>query len=126
MFRILLVIASVFLTACSSEVTTTAPQQWKDLTFRIEARPPQLRPGMVEFLVIANRDVKKRAHDLLVSIRMGEMGKWTQAIQDGHTGVYRRAIKVLDPDSDILMVHVKYKGEEKLFAFPLAEFDVRT
>lgn len=110
----------LFMGGCGGDQPSTPPQAWEDLSFIVETRPPELSPGMIEFLVVANRGERKRAHDLLVSIRMGQMGRWTQAIQDGHTGVYRRAIRVSDPKTDILNVHVKYKDKETVLMFPLA------
>ncbi|MDH5257384.1 MAG: hypothetical protein OEX07_05235 [Gammaproteobacteria bacterium] len=114
------IIIFALLAACGGDHARTPPQQWKDLTFMVETRPPELRPGMIEFLVLANRGSRKRAHDLLVSIRIGRSGRWVQSIQDGNTGVYRRALKVTDPETDILSVHIKHKDEEKLFEFPLS------
>jgi hypothetical protein len=74
---------------------------------------------MVEFLLVVDRGERKRAHDLLVSIRIGEMGRWTQAIQDGATGVYRRALRVNDPATEVLNAYIKYKDEERIMKFPL-------
>ncbi len=120
MLRVLLVsLTLALLTACAGEVVTSPTQQWKDMSFRIETRPPTIKPGMIEFLVIANRGERKRAHDLLVSLRIGEQGRWTQAIQDGAVGVYRRALRVNDPASDVLNVYIRYKNEETILKFPL-------
>lgn len=91
------------------------------MTFSVEARPPYFDRGMVEFLIVADRG-HKRAQDLIVSIRVGEMGKWTQAIQDGQVGVYRRALGVNDASQDQLQVYVKHNGEENLFVYPLDIF----
>lgn len=109
----------VALTGCPGGAVISEAQQWKDLTFRVETRPPIVKPGMIEFLVLANRGERKRAHDLIVSIRIGESGKWRQAIQDGHVGVYRRALRVSNPDTEKLYVHVKHADEEKVLIFPL-------
>jgi len=120
MLRALLVsLSMVLLAACGGEVVTSPTQQWKDMSFRIETRPPTIKPGMIEFLVIANRGERKRAHDLLVSLRIGEQGRWTQAIQDGAVGVYRRALRVNDPANDVLNVYIRHKDEETILKFPL-------
>lgn len=104
---------------CESEdVPTSPPQTWNGYTIVIESRPPQVTAGMNEFLVIANLE-KKPAHDLVVSLRIGEEGRWTQAIQDGHVGVYRRAIGVRDPSKDVLSVHLRRGSEETVMNFPL-------
>ncbi len=107
------------LLACTTEIPTTPPQKWGEYSFRLESRPPVVTKGMNEFLLIGNYGERKRAVDLLVSFRIGPTGKWSQAIQDGYTGVYRRAMKVNDPDTDVLYVHVKNDKDEKVFQFPL-------
>ncbi len=109
----------VLLPACTGNVVTSPTQEWKDMSFRIETRPPTIKPGMIEFLVIANRGERRRAHDLVVSLRLGETGRWTQAIQDGAVGVYRRALRVTDPAREQLNVHIRYKDEETILKFPL-------
>jgi len=113
------------LSACSNEQSVIlGPQQWQDLSFRVEARPSPLRAGMNEFIVIANREKHKPGVGLMVMLRAGESGEWRQAIQDGYTGVYRRAVKVDDPETQSLSVHVRRvkgdnKGEETVLLFPL-------
>ncbi len=105
--------------ACTGKIPTTPPQTWGDYTFRLETRPPAPIKGMNEFLLIGNFEKRKRAVDLLVFFRVGPTGKWSQAIQDGHSGVYRRALRVNDVAQDVLYVHVKKEEEEKVFEFPL-------
>lgn len=97
------------------------PQQWQDLEFRVEVHPSPPRAGMTEFIVIASREVYKPGTGLVVEIRVDEKAKWIQAIQDGFTGVYRRAVNVTDPQVQSLWVRVKRtnKDEETLLSFPL-------
>lgn len=121
-FKIMRLIAillfTLALTACPGSAVLSPPQQWEGMTFQVETRPPVVKPGMIEFLVLANRE-RRRAHDLVVSIRIGTTGRWVQAIQDGHVGVYRRAIRVHDPASDKLNVHIRYGEKEIVLVFPL-------
>lgn len=124
MKKIILALLILILAGCGGDIPTTPPQKWGEYSFRLESRPPVVVKGMNEFLLIGNYGERKRAVDLIVSFRVGPTGKWNQAIQDGHTGVYRRAMKVINPDSDVLYVHVKKKNEEKeieekVFQFPL-------
>ncbi len=109
--------------ACGSrDVPPPFPvQQWEDIKVEIESRPPRLSPGMNEFLVIATRPPRKPAHDLIVSLRINDRGKWHQAIQDGHVGVYRRAILVPDPDNDVLAVRLQRDEREGVLYFPLRQ-----
>ncbi len=116
---------AILLGACSGEIPTSEVKQWKDYTVHIESRPPTVVKGMNELLLLANYKVRGRAHNLIVYFRMGPEGKWVQAMQDGHTGVYRRAMKVKDPETDVLYVHLKEKDpeikdeRETLFTFPM-------
>lgn len=117
--KILLLSFIVLISGCSSEVPSSPKQNWEGLDIWIESRPPVIRPGMMEFLVLANRDKRKPAFDLYVNLRMGPTGKWVQAIQDGHVGVYRRAMRVSDPATEILHVYIRRDGKETVLQFPL-------
>jgi len=78
---------------------------------------------MTEFIVIASREAYKPGVGLVVDIRVGEEEKWRQAIQDGFTGVYRRAVYVADPQTQSLLVKVRRtnKDEGTLLSFPLRQ-----
>ena len=116
---------ALLLAACSGEIPRSQVKQWKEYTFYVESRPPVVTRGMNEFLFVGNFKQRGRAHSLIVGFRIGPEGKWIQAVQDGHTGVYRRAMMVNDPNADVLYVHVREKGEEIqdkgeiLLTFPL-------
>lgn len=110
------------LVACADDkAVVLGPQQWQDLVFRIETRPSPLRVGMNEFIVIASREVYKPGVGLVVTLRVGENGEWRQAIQDGFTGVYRRSVRVDDPLTQSLTMHVRRSAndEETQLIFPL-------
>ena len=117
---------SLLVAACTGDVPRSEVKQWKEYTFYLESRPPVIIKGMNELLFLGNYKQKGRAHSLIVNFRMGPEGKWIQAMQDGHTGVYRRAMMVNDPETDVLYVHVKEKGDEIedkgeiLFTFPMS------
>ena len=117
MKKIYLILVSVLLlSACTTEIPTSPTHVWGDYSLHLESRPPIIEQGMVEFLTIVNFEEKLRGWDLIVYYRMGPTGRWVQAIQDGHTGVYRRAMMVNDPETEVLYVHVKKKQsrEQKL------------
>lgn len=119
--------AALGLAGCGEEqILRLGPQNWNDLQFIVEARPAPIRVGMNEFIVIASRKEVRPGYDLIVSLRVDEKKEWKQAIQDGYTGVYRRAIRINDPFSDVLAVHVRYTKQEshdgeneKILYFPL-------
>lgn len=112
----------VILPGCGDgTMVVLGPQQWQDLEFRVEVHPSPPRAGMTEFIVIASREVYKPGIGLVVELRVDEDAKWIQAIQDGFTGVYRRAVNVTDPQVQSLWVRVKRtnKDEGTLLSFPL-------
>ncbi len=96
------------------------PQYWGDIQVRLETRPEPLRPGMNEFLVIATRKRGLPAYNLVVSLRLGESSPWRQAIEDGESGVYRRALAVQPTDS-VLDVRLRVSREQTstILHFPL-------
>jgi len=102
----------LLIVSCGGDVPKSDVKQWKDYDFHVESRPPIVEVGMNELLFLGNYKKRGRADSLIVYYRMGEDGKWVQAMQDGLTGVYRRAMMVKDPTSDVLHVHVREKGEE--------------
>lgn len=112
-------VLTLALASCADEAPRSPPQKWENLDVWIESRPPIVQPGMNEFLVIINRDGRKVASDVLVNLQIGESGRWVQAIQDGHVGVYRRAMRVADPNRDVLHVQLKRDGQETVMQFPL-------
>lgn len=97
------------------------PQMFEDVVVQIETRPARVEEGMIEFLVIATREPRRPAHNLLVYISIDDTGVWQQAIQDGHMGVYRRALAVTDPESNVLNVRIRYDDRERILHFPLAQ-----
>lgn len=114
-------VALLALTACSSEPgVSIPPQQWKDFEIRVESRPPIPQPGMNEFLVIATETRGRPVHDLVVSLRASEDKPWRQAIQDGLSGVYRRALPVQNPQTQRLTVQLRQGTDETVLSFPLS------
>lgn len=109
------------LTACGMDVPMSryAPQTWNNISVAVEARPGP--GGMYEFLVFGTIEERKPVHDLTVSLRVGEQGAWIQAIQDGRMGVYRRALKIDHPESDILWVQLQRGSEQTVLQFPLKQ-----
>ncbi len=117
----LLILLSAWLTACSPDPSAwaPAPQTWQDLTIRIETRPEQLRQGMNEFLVIANRQQRGFSSDLMVDVRT-DSSDWKQAMPDGALGVYRRALPVRDVAHERLHVRLTRGGQRGELVFDLS------
>lgn len=104
--------------ACGAEQARLPTQEWQDVVVGVETRPAPVVIGMNEFLISATRKTGGAEHDLLVFIRMHESEPWTQSIQDGHTGIYRRAIAV-GAVPQTLQVRTKRAGQETVLMFPL-------
>lgn len=123
MHKWLTLLLVILLSACAGDdAVRLGPQEWGGVSFIVESRPSPIRQGMNEFIVIATRDRVKPGVGFVVSLRSSDSDEWRQAIQDGYTGVYRRAVMVRDPQGGVLQVHVRrVKGmEETVLRFPLA------
>lgn len=115
-------LAALLLVACSgSSFAPYPPQVFEDVIIEVETRPARVEEGMIEFLVIATRQPRRPAHNLLIHISIDDTGVWQQAIQDGHMGVYRRALAVTDPVNNVLNVRIRYDDRERTLHFPLAQ-----
>ncbi|MCF6322969.1 MAG: hypothetical protein L3J89_01375 [Gammaproteobacteria bacterium] len=120
----LLLVLPLLLVGCvGGEDTMELPtKQWGDIHVTVQTRPPKIKAGMIEFMVLAATKGRKPENELVVSLRMEGSQKWRQAIQDGFLGVYRRVVQVRDPARDVLAVklRVKKSDKEKILYFPLA------
>jgi hypothetical protein len=109
------------LSACGGDQAVDMPvQKWQNVEVRVEVRPSPPRVGMNEFLVVATGERGRPAYDLIVSLRTDDHDVWTQAIQDGQVGVYRRAAEVAPGTRSVLQVQIKRSGEEGILRFPLS------
>lgn len=123
MKRVFFLAGAMLLLACARETGSgISPQVWQQAEVVIETRPAPPRPGMNEFLVIVTDSHGLPVHDLIVSLRMSDKAAWQQAIQDGHTGVYRRALPVKN-SVDKLQVQLKQGEQQGVLQFILPGFD---
>ncbi len=124
MKKIYLLFIVFLLASCMTEIPTSPSAEWGKYTIRLESRPPVIEKGMVELLTLVDYEEKGRGWDLIVYYRMGPTGRWIQAMQDGHTGVYRRAMMVTDPVNDVLHVHIKNKQSREEMAAKVARKEI--
>ena len=121
-FRLPLLVMTllVMLQGCSDSGNSAGipVQHWGNVEIDVQTRPLQVRPGMVEFLVIATTERGLPAHDMVVSLRMGQADSWSQTIQDGHSGVYRRAIRVA-AGQDVVYVQLRRGKETVILQYSL-------
>lgn len=121
MRSLIIILTAVLISACSEpdprfQIT---PQQWNDIVVEVESRPTPVRPGMNEFLIITTTARGKPVSDLVVSLRAAPGGEWQQAIQDGHSGVYRRALRVPGTPSLFVQLRKTRSDDEMVLEFPL-------
>ena len=115
------VMLSLALWGCGSNASYKLGQrQWGDVVIEVQSRPAPVTVGMNEFLVIASDTRGRSAHDLLVDLRMNDNEVWRQAIQDGFSGVYRKALAVHSLQ-DRLQVKLRRGTEEMEMLFPVAQ-----
>ena len=96
------------------------PQKWEGMDVRVESRPSPPRTGMNEFIVMLTGERGRPIYDVIVSLRTDDHDAWTQAIQDGQLGIYRRAVEVEPGSRSILQVQIKGSNTESVLRFPLA------
>lgn len=120
----LFILLIIVITGCGrSGAYILVPQHWNDTEFLVEVRPGAPTKGMNEFVIVATDSKGVPGYEYIVSIKMSTAKDWQQMIQDGHSGVYRRAIAIDDPQNGVLMVQIRYKKEENqqiVLRFPLA------
>lgn len=110
-------LAGTMLAGCGG-ATEYAPQKWGNLDVVVESRPNPPAKGMNEFLVTVTDQHGLPGSDMVVSLRANPHDAWTQAIQDGQMGVYRRAVPV-DPAVDtVLQVRLDATGKTAVLDFP--------
>jgi len=97
---------------------TLGQQRLGDTVIEVQCRPMPVSVGMNEFLILATDVHGAPIHDLLVDLRMKDGDPWHQAIQDGFSGVYRKALGV-DSLRDQLQVRVKRDDRIAVLTFPL-------
>jgi len=113
---------ALLLTACGGPTPVLPTQTWQGIHINVETRPERLGKGMNEFLVLASKtDRDIPVHDLIISLAINDSRQWQQAIQDGHVGAYRRAMRVTDPASDVLLVRIEQGKQSGILRFPLKE-----
>lgn len=104
---------------CGDDAPDTLGQQRiGDTDIEVQCRPMPVSVGMNEFLVIATDVHGAPVHDLLVDLRMKDGDDWQQAIQDGFSGVYRKALGVVSL-RDPLQVRLRQQGRFTELRFPL-------
>jgi hypothetical protein len=113
--------AVALLPACSSDDTSVSlgSQSWGTYTVAVESRPAPPRPGSNEIVIQVSGEKHRPVYDALVFVRTAPTAEWTQAIEDGHVGVYRRAVRFARGGNASLEVLLRRNGEESTLVFPV-------
>lgn len=115
-----LTVAALMLMACGKPTASLIePQYWNDVQVTIEARPYPLRLGMNEFIVLTTAPGRLPVPDVVVDLRVDGQEQWGQGIQDGGTGVFRKALRIDYVGQQLIHVRLKRKGEVKTLSFSL-------
>lgn len=110
---------AVALIGCSGETQDSPTQTWGDLEIHVESRSYGPIPEMKELLVFVNRGHTLPAWNCRIDLRTNDADPWKQAIEDGHVGVYRRALKVDDKEHSMLQIWIRSEGNETVLKVPL-------
>lgn len=115
----LLIAAGLLACGRGNDAAGPPPQQWGKASIAVQTRPIPPRVGMNEFLVIGTDAGGKPAWDMVVMLRTDADENWRQAIQDGESGVYRKALP-LGPGQQALQVKLRRGAEESVLEFPIS------
>ncbi len=115
----LLGLLCVFTVACGKGERARIPAQlWSDIIFKIETHPYPVKAGHNEIWLKATKKEGGPAWSLIVSLRANKSAEWVQSVQDGHIGVFRRAVKINEGDQ-YLYVHIRRGDKEVELQFEL-------
>jgi hypothetical protein len=119
---LLLIVLFALMSCGKGSAYVLKPQHWGDVEFMVELRPGAPRVGMNEFLVVATDKSGKPGYEYVISIKVENATHWTQTIQDGRTGVYRRALELTHPETDVLLVKVEARSSHQIILrYPLTD-----
>ncbi|MBL1292935.1 MAG: hypothetical protein COB61_003590 [Thiotrichales bacterium] len=116
---IAILLLSLSMVACSKGDRARVPAQlWNDIIFKIETHPYPVKVGFNEIWLKSTKKKGTPASSLIVWLRSNESAEWVQSVQDGHIGVFRRAVKIEEGD-EYLYVKLKRGTEETVLHFEL-------
>lgn len=113
-------LAVVCLTACGSDKSFFITKQWGEWQLKLETRPHPIVLGHNEFLLHVDGSHRRLPQGMIVLYRLSPKDAWIQAMPDGLSDIFRRALTVKDPAHAKLYVHLQYKGKEGEMVFDLS------
>jgi len=117
----LAVLFAISLAGCGSEEHsgTIGTRQWGSYDVTVETRPWPPRAGQNEVVVMIVGDHHQPIYDALVTMRAQATSPWVQAIEDGHVGVYRRAVRFTADGQNNLQIQLQRGDERGVLDFPV-------
>ena len=108
-------------TACGNGADNAqiGSKPWGAFNVAVEVRPAPPRPGHNEVVVIVTGEHHRPVYDAIVSLRADERQDWVQAIEDGHVGVYRRAVYFGRAPAATLQVRLQRADSQAVVEFPV-------
>jgi hypothetical protein len=111
----------LMLGACGGEPSETlGTRMWGSIEVAVQTRPFPPLAGNDEVVVIVSGEHHRPVYDAIVSLRTQPLAPWVQAIQDGHLGVYRRAVRFSPDPGGGLEVQLRRGEEQTVIVFPVA------
>lgn len=119
---VLTMLAACAMAACgeSSDSYVVGTGRWNDFDVTVESRPAPPRAGNNEVVVIVTGARRQPVFDALVTLRAQPSEPWVQAIEDGHVGVYRRAVNFGRGQSATIQVQLRHGSDQGTLSFPVA------
>jgi len=111
------------LSACGGNGDTFfQKRQWNTLDIKLETRPHPIQAGHNEFLLhLTGPKGARLATGAVVRYRLHLQDDWIQAMPDGMSDVFRRALDVRNPANAKLYVHLSFHGKNTVMIFDLAD-----
>jgi hypothetical protein len=119
--KLLAALVAIALGGCGSgeQSGTIGSRQWGPYDITVETRPWPPREGQNEVVVIIVGEHHVPIYDALVKMRAQPSSPWIQAIEDGHVGVYRRAVRFAADGQSNLQVQLQRGDENTVLDFPV-------
>ncbi len=119
---LLAVIVTFAVGGCGNEeqTGTIGTRQWGPYEVTVETRPWPPRVGQNEVVVMIVGERRQPIYDALVTMRAQASSPWIQAIEDGHVGVYRRAVRFGGEGQSKLQIQLQRGDEKTVLDFPVA------
>jgi hypothetical protein len=116
---VLATFAGLSLGACgeSSDSYVVGTGRWNDFDVTVESRPAPPRQGNNEVVIIVTGERRQPVFDAIVNLRAQPSAPWVQAIEDGHVGVYRRAVNFGQGNGATIEVQLRRGTDETLLSF---------